>query len=64
MANKIKYNLKTRKDNSNPFHGMNHEELLRAAGVKTLKPGEYEIEKLENGRIVVKEKTTGKNPAK
>lgn len=59
MNNKAKYNLKTREDISNPFHGMSHDSLLKAAGVRVLKAGEFTVEKLQNGRIIVKEKAVG-----
>ena len=63
MGTKIKYNFKTRKDISNPFHDMTHDELLKAAGVEKFQPGGYIVEKLENGRIIVKGKKSIKKKA-
>lgn len=56
MTNKKStYNQKSRKDISNPYHSTSHNELLRCANVKKY-DGNYEIKKLENGRIVVRTK--------
>ena len=52
---KITYNSKTRQDVSNPFNGMTHEQLLKNAKVQIFN-GHYTINKLDNGRIVVKGK--------
>lgn len=54
---KSTYNKKSRKDISNPHHSSKHNELLRCANVKRY-DGNYEIKKLDNGRIVVR--TTNK----
>ncbi|MND90724.1 hypothetical protein D3C87_32360 [compost metagenome] len=53
MGNKITYNPKTRKDISNPFHNISHNELLKIANVQTFKEGTVSIERLPNGRIAV-----------
>ena len=50
------YNSKTRKDISNPHHGMPYKELLEKAGVKNI-ANNYTIQTLPNGKIIVKEKT-------
>lgn len=42
----------TRDDISNPYHKIPHGELLKRAGVVDLR-GNYTIEKLPNGRIMV-----------
>lgn len=56
MTNKKStYNKKSRKDISNPHHCSSHSELLRSANVKRYE-GNYEIYKLENGRIIVRTK--------
>jgi hypothetical protein len=52
----IKYNIKSRKDISNPHHKFLHEELLRMAMIQTYGPDEYLVQKLDNGRIVVRAK--------
>ena len=58
MANKKStYNQKSRKDISNPHHSYSHSELLCSANVKKYN-GNYEIKKLDNGRIIVR--TTNK----
>jgi len=49
---KFTYNKKSRNDISNPHHCSSHSELLRSANVKTYN-GNYEINKLDNGRIMV-----------
>ncbi len=52
---KSTYNKKSRNDISNPHHRSNHNELLRSANVKTYN-GNYEMKKLDNGRIIVQTK--------
>ena len=47
------YQQKTRKDISNPFHHITHEELLRKAQVIDLRDN-IDTETLENGRIIAK----------
>ena len=54
MSNKKStYNKKSRNDISNPYHCSSHNQLLRSANVKTYN-GNYEINKLDNGRIIVR----------
>ena len=52
MANKPTYDPKSRKDISNPYHNKSHSELLALANVKPFN-GNYVVQKMENGRIVV-----------
>jgi len=57
MTNKKStYNKKSRNDISNPHHCTKHSELLRSANVKKYN-GNFEINKLENGRIIVRTKS-------
>jgi hypothetical protein len=56
---KIVHNAKSRKDVSNPHHGLTHEELLEKADVQKF-DGNYAIEKLKNGRIIVLPKEENK----
>lgn len=49
---KVVHKTKTRKDVSNPYHGLTHEELLEKADVQKFE-GNYTVEKLKNGRIIV-----------
>ncbi|MDV3460262.1 hypothetical protein CMT57_08150 [Elizabethkingia anophelis] len=60
---KITYNSKTRNDISNPYHKFSHQDLLRLANISTFN-GNFEIEKLHNGRIkvnaIVKSKSSKK----
>ncbi len=52
---KSTYNKKSRNDISNSHYGKSHDELLHHAKVKKYN-GNYEISKLDNGRIIVKTK--------
>ena len=52
-SKKVTYNPKTRKYFSNPFNKYSHKELLRLANVNTF-DGNFEIERLHDGRIKVK----------
>ncbi len=49
---KSTYNKKSRNDISNPHRCKSHSELLHSANVKKY-DGNYEINKLDNGRIIV-----------
>ncbi len=56
MSNKkCTYNKKSRNDISNPHHSSDHNQLLRSANVKTYN-GSYEINKLDDRRIIVRTK--------
>ena len=59
VTSKVTYNPKTREDFSNPYNKFSYEELRKLAHVEMFN-GDFEIEKLPDGRIRVKKKNKSK----
>lgn len=55
LNKKSTFNKKSRNNISNPYHCSKHNDLLRSANVKKYN-GNYEINALDNGRIIVRSK--------
>lgn len=59
MNKKVTFNKKTRKDMANPYNDFSHNKLLNIANIQKFN-GEYIVEYLQNGKIIVKPTTNRK----